>query len=137
LKSHLTSCTKFLIIYQLANITTMNKKLVLGFSVMPIILAAVFLTTMTTLNTHAQNTTQQLQQPVQSLQQQPLNQTSPLQIKQHLTDAITALNNGNNTQAVKQIELADEKIKSLSGTQSVENENEDDKNKNNNEGEGE
>ena len=79
---------------------------------------------------------QQQQQPIQPLQQQPLNQTaSPQQIKQHLTDAITAIDNGNNTQAVKQIELADEKMKSLPGTQSVEND--DDKNKNSNEGEGE
>jgi hypothetical protein len=117
----------------------MNKKLTLGFSIMPIILAAIFITTIANLNANAQNTTQQQQQqqPVQPLQQQSLNQTaSPQQIKQHLTDAITALNNGNNTQAAKQIELADEKIKSLSGSQSAVSENDDDKNKNINEGKG-
>jgi outer membrane PBP1 activator LpoA protein len=117
----------------------MNTKIALGFSIMPIILAAIFITTMTNLNANAQNTMQQQQQqPVQPLQQQSLNQTvNPQQIKQHLTDAITALNNGNNTQAAKQIELADEKIKSLSGSQSAVSENDDDKNKNIHEGEGE
>jgi hypothetical protein len=115
----------------------MNKKLTLRFSIMPLILAAIFIITMTNLNANAQNTTQQ-QQPVQPLQQQSLNQTAnPQQIKQHLTDVITALNNGNNTQAAKQIELADEKIKSLSESQSAVSENDDDKNKSINEGEGE
>lgn len=116
----------------------MNKKLTLGFIIMPIILAAIVITTMTNLNANAQNTTlQQQQQPVQPLQQQSLIQiASSQQIKQHLTDAITALNNGNNTQAAKQIELADEKIKSLSGNQSALSENDDDKNKNINEGDG-
>lgn len=112
----------------------------LGLSIMPIILAALFIIPLSNLNANAQNSTQQQQQqqPVQPLQQQSLNQTaSPQQIKQLLADAITALNNGNNTQAAKQIELADEKIKSLPGTQFVENENDDDKNKNSNEGEGE
>ncbi|WP_458746481.1 hypothetical protein [Candidatus Nitrosocosmicus sp. T] len=105
----------------------MNKKIALGF-IMPIILASVSLAimTMSNLSVFAQNMTTAITQG-QELQQQSqsLNQTADVnEIKQHLTDAITALDNGNNTKAAEQIELADEQLEILAGTDSDE-ENED------------
>ena len=107
----------------------MNNKIALGF-IMPIILASVSLALMTMSNSSvfAQNMTtattdgQELQQ-----QSQSLNQTSDVnEIKQHLNEAITALNNGNNTKAAEQIELADEQLETMAGTDSdEENEAED------------
>ena len=104
----------------------MNKKLALGF-IMPIILASMSLAIMAMNNSaaFAQNMTTDTQG--QELQQQSssLNQTADVnQIKQYLTEAITALDNGNNTKAAEQIELADEQLEMLTGTDSDE-ENED------------
>jgi hypothetical protein len=75
----------------MANITTMNKKLKLGFSIMPIILAAIFLTPMTNLSASAQNSTQQ--------QQQQFNQT-------------TTTTNSSSNPVVKSIDVAISSLKS-------------------------
>lgn len=107
----------------------MNKKFALGF-IMPIILASVSLAMMTTSNSaaFAQNMTTPTTQGQEPQQQSlSLDQTADVnEIKQHLTDAITALDNGNNTKAAEQIELADEQLDTLAGTDSdEENEDED------------
>lgn len=102
----------------------MNKnKLAMGF-ITPIILASMSLAIMAMSNSvaFAQNTTTATTQE-QNPQQQSLSldqRADVNQIKQHLTEAITALDNGNNTKAAEQIELADRQIGTLTGTDSEE-----------------
>jgi hypothetical protein len=104
----------------------MNKKLSLGF-IMPIILASMSLAIMTNSAAFSQNMTIATQEQDPQQQSLSLNQTSDVnQIKQHLTEAITALDNGNNTEAAEQIELADRQIETLTGTDSEEEEEEED-----------
>ncbi|MBA2268601.1 MAG: hypothetical protein H0W19_09740 [Nitrosopumilus sp.] len=92
----------------------MKTKLILSFGVIPLILATLFLTVATSMDANAQNNTQQVTQ-------QPLTQTAdPQQIKNYLNGAIQALDSGNNTQAEQQIDLADEQMELLTGTNSVE-----------------
>ena len=77
--------------------------------------AAVALTIDTTLNAYAQNTTTST------------NQTAdPQQIKNYLTQAIQALDTGNNTKAVEQVNLAGDQLETLTGTEDGEDEDEDD-----------
>ena len=95
---------------------------------MTIILASMSLAVMTNSAAFAQNTTTPTQEQNPQVQSLSLNQTADVnQIKQHLTEAITALDNGNNTKAAEQIELADSQIGTLTGTDSEE-ENEDEEN---------
>jgi len=75
----------------------MNKKLVLGFIIMPIILAAVFMTTMTNLNANAQNSTQQQQQFNQTT---TTNSSSNLVVKS-IDAAISSLKSGDNNSGRK------------------------------------
>ncbi len=92
----------------------MKTKLIFSFGVIPLILATLFLTVATSMDANAQNNTQQVTQ-------QPLTQTAdPQQIKNYLNGAIQALDSGNNTQAEQQIDLADEQMELLTGTNSVE-----------------
>ncbi|TVP40957.1 hypothetical protein [Candidatus Nitrosocosmicus arcticus] len=92
----------------------MKTKLILSFGVMPLMLATLFLTVATSMDANAQNNTKQVIQ-------QPLAQTAdPQQIKNYLNGAIQALDNGNNTQAELQLDLADEQMELLTGTNSVE-----------------
>ena len=80
----------------------MKTKLIFSFGVIPLILATLFLTVATSMDANAQNNTQQVSQ-------QQLNQTAdPQQIKNYLDGTIQALDNGNNTQALQQLDLADE-----------------------------
>src|SRR5687767_10188466 len=67
-----------------------------------------------TLSAYAQNVTTPLQ-PSQ-------NQTSadPQQIKNYLTQAIQALDSGNTTSALEQVDLAEDQLESMTGTESVE-----------------
>ena len=76
---------------------------------------AVALSIDTTLNAYAQNTTT------------ATNQTAdPQQIKNYLTQAIQALDSGNNTKAVEQVNLAGDQLEILTGTEDGEDEDEDD-----------
>lgn len=77
--------------------------------------AAVALSIDTTLNAHAQNTTS------------AANQTAnPQQIKDYLTQAIQALDSGNNTKAMEQVDLAEDQLESMTGTEDGEEEDDDD-----------
>jgi tRNA U34 5-carboxymethylaminomethyl modifying GTPase MnmE/TrmE len=78
----------------------------------------------TTLSAYAQNTTTPTQTPTP---QPPTNQTvDPQQIKNYLNQAIQALDNGNNTMALEQVDLAEDQLESMTGTESVEDEDDDD-----------
>jgi hypothetical protein len=77
--------------------------------------AAVALSIDTTLNTYAQNTTAATNQTADSRQ-----------IKNYLTQAIQALDSGNNTKAMEQVNLAGDQVESLTGTEDSEDEDEDD-----------
>jgi hypothetical protein len=72
-----------------------------------------------TLNAYAQNATT-TPQPSQ-------NQTAanPQQIKNYLNQAIQALDSGNNTQALEQVDLAEDRLESMTGTESAEDEDDD------------
>ncbi len=92
----------------------MKTKLIFSFSVIPLILATLFLTVATSMDANAQNNTEQASQ-------QQLDQTAdPQQIKNYLNGAIQALDSGNNTQAAQQLNLANEELEILTGTACVE-----------------
>lgn len=82
-------------------------------------IAATALSINTTLNAYAQNATTG-PQPSQ-------NQTAadPQQIKNYLNQAIQALDSGNNTQALEQVDLAEDQLESMTGTESAEDEDDD------------
>jgi hypothetical protein len=97
----------------------MKTKSIFGLDVIIVFLvvaaAAVALSIDTTLNAYAQKTTT------------GTNQTAdPQQIKNYLTQAIQALDSGNNTKAVEQVNLAGDQLESLTGTEDGEDEDEDD-----------
>jgi hypothetical protein len=97
----------------------MKTKSIFGLDVIVVFLvvaaAAVALSIDTTLNAYAQKTTT------------GTNQTAdPQQIKNYLTQAIQALDSGNNTKAVEQVNLAGDQLESLTGTEDGEDEDEDD-----------
>jgi hypothetical protein len=74
-----------------------------------------------TLTVNAQNTTTT---PTQT--QTPTNQTvDPQQIKNYLNQAIQALDSGNNTMALEQVDLAEDQLESMTGTEAVEDEDDD------------
>jgi|SRR5215208_417889 len=77
----------------------------------------------TTLSAYAQNTTTSTSTPTS----QPLqNQTAdPQQIKNYLTQAIQALDSGDNTKALEQVDLAEDQLESVTGTEGAEDEDED------------
>jgi hypothetical protein len=77
--------------------------------------ATVALSIDTTLNAYAQNTTTATNQTADSQQ-----------IKNYLTQAIQALDSGNNTKAMEQVNLAGDQLESLTGTENGEDEEEDD-----------
>jgi hypothetical protein len=67
------------------------------------------------MSVYAQNITM----PQDTEQQQ--NQTAdPQQIKNYLTQAIQALDSGNNTKAAEQIDLAEDQLEDMIGTESAE-----------------
>ena len=95
--------------------STFGLDVIVVFSVVAVVAAAVALSIDTTLNAYAQNTTT------------ATNQTAdPQQIKNYLTQAIQALDSGNNTKAVEQVNLAGDQLESLTGTEDGEDEDEDD-----------
>jgi hypothetical protein len=80
----------------------------------------------TTLNASAQNTTTPTQTPIQTPQPTTTNQTvDPQQIKSYLNQAIQALDSGNNTKALEQVDLAEDQLESMTGTESTEDEDDD------------
>jgi hypothetical protein len=83
-----------------------------GFIVMiAVVGAAMLLSIDTSMNVYAQNTTMP---PVTGQQQQ--NQTAdPEQIKNYLTQAIQALDSGNNTKAAEQVDLAEDHLEGMTG----------------------
>jgi hypothetical protein len=84
-------------------------------AVVMMIAAITALSVDTAMNAYAQNMT------TPSAQQQ--NQTAdPEQIKNYLTQAIQALDSGNNTKAAEQVGLAEEQLGAMTGTE-VEDEN--------------
>jgi hypothetical protein len=75
----------------------------------------------TTLPVYSQNTT--IPTPAQT---PPTNQTvDPQQIKNYLNQAIQALDSGNNTRALEQVDLAEDQLESMTGTESNEDEDDD------------
>ena len=91
--------------------------------------SAALFTIDTTLNAYAQNTT---------TPQPSTNQTAdPQQIKNYLNQAIQALDSGNNTKALEQVDLAEDQLESMTGTESVEDEDDDEEEGETEEGEGE
>jgi hypothetical protein len=97
------------------------------FSIVTIAAMAVLSTSDSMLNAYAQNTTS----PTQTATPQPsTNQTAdPQQIKNYLTQAIQALDSGNNTKALEQIDLAGDQLESMTGTED-DGEDEDDEEEN-------
>jgi hypothetical protein len=92
------------------------------FSIVAIATATVLSTIDNTLNAYAQNTTT----PTQTAAQPQTNQTAdPQQIKNYLNQAIQALDSGNNTMALEQVDLAEDQLESITGTESVEDEDDD------------
>jgi hypothetical protein len=88
------------------------------FSIVTIAAMAVLSTSDSMLNAYAQNTTS----PTQTATPQPsTNQTAdPQQIKNYLTQAIQALDSGNNTRAAEQVDLAEDQLEGMTGTESAE-----------------
>jgi hypothetical protein len=57
---------------------------------------------------------------------QPQNQTAnPGQIKSYLTQAIQALDSGNNTKAAEQVDLAEDQLEGMTGTSAEDDDGED------------
>jgi preprotein translocase subunit SecF len=90
-------------------------RLTFGFIVViAVVGAAMLLSIDTAMNVYAQNTTM----PPVTAQQ---NQTAdPQQIKNYLTQAIQALDSGNNTKAAEQVGLAEDQLEGMTGTESAE-----------------
>ena len=100
---------------------------IMVFSIVTMAAAAVVLFIIgTTLNAYAQNTTTPTQTPVPT-PQLPTNQTADSQqIKNYLNQAIQALDGGNNTKALEQVDLAEDQLESMTGTEDAEEEEEND-----------
>jgi hypothetical protein len=78
--------------------------------VIAVVGAATALSIGTTMNVYAQNTT------MPPVTQQQQNQTAdPEQIKNYLTQAIQALDGGNNTKAAEQVDLAEDQLEDITG----------------------
>jgi cell division protein FtsX len=99
-------------------------------AVVMMIAAITALSVDTAMNAYAQNMT------TPSAQQQ--NQTAdPEQIKNYLTQAIQALDSGNNTKAAEQVSLAEDELEGMTGTESGEDEDDEDEDEEVEEGAGE
>jgi hypothetical protein len=85
-----------------------------GFVAVVAILTATILSFSLLGNAQAQNTT--------ALQPQTAD---PTQIKIYLTEAIQALDTGNNTQALERVDLAGDQLETLTGTESADDDDED------------
>ena len=76
--------------------------------------AATALSIDTAMSVYAQNTT------TPAAQQQQNQTADPQQIKNYLTQAIQALDSGNNTKAAEQVDLAEDQLEDMTGTESAE-----------------
>jgi hypothetical protein len=96
------------------------------FSIVAMAAGAALSTIDTTLNAYAQNTTTLTQTPTPTVQP-PTNQTAdPQQIKNYLNQAIQALDSGNNTKALEQVDLAEDQLESMTGTEDTEEDEDED-----------
>ena len=87
------------------------------FSIVAIATATALSTIDNTLNAYAQNTT---------TPQPQTNQTAdPQQLKNYLNQAILAIDSGNNTRALEQVDLAEDQLERMTGTEDSEEEDED------------
>ena len=86
----------------------MKTRPIYGFVAVVAILTATILSFSLLGNAQAQNTT--------ALQPQ---KADPTQIKSYLTEAIQALDTGNNTQALERVDLAGDQLETLTGTESA------------------
>jgi cell division protein FtsX len=92
----------------------MKTRSICGYAVIATILTTTILSLGLLGNVHAQNTTA-------SQQQQTANSE---QIRTYLTEAIQAIDSGNNTQALERVDLAGDQLEMLTGTESVDDDNE-------------
>ena len=89
-----------------------------GIAVFLVVAMATTALSISTLNAHAQNTT--------TIPQASQNQTvDPQQIKGHLNQAIQALDSGNNTKALEQVDIAGNQLETMTGTEAGEDDDED------------
>jgi hypothetical protein len=97
------------------------------FSIVVAMAVAIILSVDATFTVYAQNTTTTTPTQTQTPTPQTLaNQTvDPQQIKNYLNQAIQALDSGNNTQALEQVDLAEDQLESMTGIESVEDEDDD------------
>lgn len=87
------------------------------FSIVAIATATALSTIDNTLNAYAQNTT---------TPQPQTNQTAdPQQLKNYLNQAILAIDSGNNTRALEQVDLAEDQLERMTGTEDSGEEDED------------
>jgi cell division protein FtsX len=93
----------------------MKTRSICGFAVIATILTTTILCLGLLGNVQAQNTTAPQQQQT----------ANPEQIKTYLTEAIQAMDSGNNTQALERVDLAGDQLEMLTGTQSVDDDDED------------
>jgi hypothetical protein len=88
-----------------------------GIAVFLVVAIATTALSISTLNAHAQNTT---------TTQASQNQTAdPQQIKGYLNQAIQALDSGNNTKALEQVDIAGDQLETMTGTGAGEDDDED------------
>jgi methionine-rich copper-binding protein CopC len=89
-----------------------------GIAVFLVVAIATTVLSISTLNAHAQNTT--------TIPQASQNQTAdPQQIKGYLNQAIQALDSGNNTKALEQVDIAGDQLETMMGTGAGEDDDED------------
>jgi ribosome assembly protein YihI (activator of Der GTPase) len=89
-----------------------------GIAVFLVVAIASTALSISTLNAHAQNTT--------TIPQASQNQTvDPQQIKGYLNQAIQALDSGNNTKALEQVDIAGDQLETMMGTGAGEDDDED------------
>jgi hypothetical protein len=89
-----------------------------GIAVFLVVAIASTALSISTLNAHAQNST--------TIPQASQNQTvDPQQIKGYLNQAIQALDSGNNTKALEQVDIAGDQLESMTGTEAGEDDDED------------
>jgi hypothetical protein len=87
------------------------------FSIVAIATATALSTIDNTLNAYAQNTT--------TLQPQTNQTADPQQLKNYLNQAILAIDSGNNTRALEQVDLAEDQLERMTGIEDSEEEDED------------
>lgn len=89
-----------------------------GIAVFLVVAIATTALSISTLNAHPQNTT--------TILQASQNQTvDSQQIKGYLNQAIQALDSGNNTKALEQVDIAGDQLESMTGTEAGEDNDED------------